>query len=220
MKFVRSFIFSIIATMILLLTACGGGNNKNPQIDGVTGPNVSMVNGMIVTSMVFQNIVIDGGATIPIPKYPNSSFQIGPDFQSSGTLLSLSLSVEDFLGNQGVGLDPQTLPGGRLLPGVVGGALPAIAVAIPNLNNSVLYVGPEVIGLFVPFEKLDLSGAIITFRFFNSERNPVGNISLVGSDANEKNAGILLLMDPSLLGIHGEEARLAKLKHYIELGYH
>lgn len=207
-----------MATSLLLLSSCGG-TGTNPTINGVIGPNVNTLNGIVTVSMVFQDIVIDGGATIPIPQYPNSFFQVGPDFQSGGTLLSVSVNAQDFLGNQGQGLDPQTLPGGRPLPGVAAGALPAIAVAIPQLKNSVLYFGPQVMGLFVPFEKLDLAGSILSFRFHNKEGAPVGNISLVGSDPSGANAGILMLMDPDLLGIRGNSAKVAAYKKYIKMGY-
>lgn len=208
----------ILAVTAAFLSSCGG-SGTNPTIDGVVGPNVNLLNGVVTVSMVFENIIIDGGATIPIPKYPNSFFQIGPDFQSGGTLLSLSVNAEDFLGNQGAGLDPQTLPGGRPLPGVAAGSLPAIAVAIPQLKNSVLYFGPAVMGLFVPFDGLDLAGSIVTFRFHNKEGAPVGNISLVGSDASGDNAGILMLMDPDLLGIRGKAARIDAYKKYYMMGY-
>lgn len=205
---------------VVTLSGCGGSSTgSNPTIDGVDGPHVSYVNGTVILSMTFQNIAIDGGATIPIPKYPNSTIQVGPDFQSGGTLLSLTVNATDFLGNQGKGLDPQTLPGGRALPGVAAGSLPAIAVQIPKLANTVLYFGPQVIGFFVPFSKLDLAGSIITYRFHNAAGEAVGNISLVGSDANGANAGLLMLMDPSLLGLKGAKAKAQAIEKYIQLGY-
>jgi hypothetical protein len=204
----------------LALTGCGGaGTGSNPTISGVNGPTVNFVNGTVVVSMVFDNISIDGGATVPIPKYPNSTFEVGPDFQSGGMLVSLTVSATDFLGNQGAGLNPQTLPGGRPLPGVAAGALPAIAVAIPKLDNAVLYLGPSVIGVFIPFKQLNIAGTIATFRFYNSAKAAVGNISIVGSDANGANAGLLMMMDPALLGIKGLKAQKAAYEKYIKAGY-
>ncbi len=205
MKFVQLKKVAVASLAVLVaasLTGCGGaGTGMNPKIDGITGPDVEVVNGRVVVSMVFNNLSVSGGATIPIPKYPNSSVQFGPDFQSGGALLQLTVSVTDFLGNKGQGFNPQTLPGGRPLPSVAAGSLPAVALQIPQLANSVLYVGPEVIGLFVPFNKLDLSGSILSFRFHNKKSEPVGIIALVGSDAQGKNAGILAMMRADLLGI-------------------
>lgn len=188
--------------MAITLSACGGASSGvNPSIAGITGPDVEVVNGRLILSMVFQDIHIDGGATIPIPKYPNSSIQVGPDFQSAGTLLVLTVSVTDFLGDKGTMFNPQTLPGGRPLPGVAAGVMPAIAIQVPQLMNMVFYVGPDVLGVFVPFQKLNLQGAIVSFRFYNKAGSPVGMISLVGSDAAGANAGILALVQANLAGI-------------------
>lgn len=183
------------------LAACGGKGGVNTKIDGVIGPDVEIAGGNLLVSMVFSNLQIDGGATIPIPKYPNSSLQIGPDFQSNGTLLVLTIGLPDYKGNLGQGLDPQTLPGGRPLPSVAAGVMPAVALQVPQLMNTILYVGPQVIGFFVPFNKLNLQGAILSFRFHNKEGNPVGIMSLVGSDTQGLNAGILMMMRSDLLGI-------------------
>lgn len=188
--------------MAITLTACGGSSSgTNPTIAGITGPDVEVVNGRLILSMVFNDIHIDGGATIPIPKYPNSSIEVGPDFQSAGTLLVVTISVSDFLGDKGTFFDPQTLPGGRPLPGIAAGVMPAIAIQVKQLMNMVFYVGPQVIGFFVPFNKLNLQGAIVSFRFYNKAGSPVGMISLVGSDAQGKNAGILALVQANLAGI-------------------
>jgi len=205
MKFVqmKKYVGSGLAVlMAITLTACGGASSgKNPVIQGVTGPDVEVVNGRLILSMVFNDIHIDGGATIPIPKYPNSSIQVGPDFQSAGTLLVLTISVSDFLGDHGTFFNPQTLPGGRPLPGIAAGVIPAIAITVPQLMNMSFYVGPDVLGVFVPFNKLNLQGAIVSFRFYNKAGAAVGMISLVGSDANGANAGILALVQANLAGI-------------------
>jgi hypothetical protein len=196
---------SLAVLMAITLTACGGGSSagKNPLIQGITGPDVEVVNGRLILSMVFQNISIDAGATIPIPKYPNSSIQVGPDFQSAGTLLVVTIAASDFLGSHGNFFDPQTLPGGRPLPGVAAGFLPALAIQVPQLMNMCFYVGPQVIGVFVPFNKLNLAGTILTFRFFNKSGSAVGELSLVGADSAGKNAGILAMVDVNLSGLVG-----------------
>jgi hypothetical protein len=222
MKFVQLKKFagtSLAVLMAITLTACGGaGSGKNPLIQGITGPDVEVVNGRLVLSMVFQNIHIDGGATIPIPKYPNSSIQVGPDFQSSGTLLVLTVSVTDFLGDKGTLFNAQTLPGGRPIPGIAAGVMPAVAIQVPQLMNMVFYVGPEVLGVFVPFGKLNMQGAIVSFRFYNKASEPVGMLSLVGSDAAGLNAGILALIRADLAGIlkKPSASTLAKLASTVQ----
>lgn len=221
MKFVQLKKFTgagLAVLMAITLTACGGkGTGKNPLIAGVTGPDVEVVNGRLVLSMVFQSIQIDGGATIPIPKYPNSSIQVGPDFASAGTILVLTISVTDFLGDKGTLFPAQSLPGGRPLPGIASGVIPAVAIQVKQLMNMVFYVGPEVLGVFVPFGKLDMQGAIVSFRFYNKAGEAVGLLSLVGNDAEGKNAGILAMIRADLAGIlkPASASTLAKLSKIV-----
>ncbi len=217
----KKFAFALSLAALTSLAGCGGGKGTNPTIDGIDGPFVEYVGGRVLLSMVLKNVVVDAGVTMPIPKYPSSTLQIGPDFNSTGTLISLTINAADFLGNKGEGFDPTTLPGGRPLPGVAAGALPAIAMQIPSLSNAVIYVGPEVLGFFMPFNKLDTGGAIISFSFHNKDGDRVGTLSLVGSDANGKNAGILALMNVDLLGLVGQQKKEATLRRYAsELGFY
>ena len=93
-------------------------------------------------------------------------------------------------------LDPLSLPGGRAIPGVSEGALPAVAFSIDKLKNMAFYVGPKIFGIWIPLKKLDLQGAMITTRFYTGETR-VGNLSLVGSDQNGENAGFFLALSVS-----------------------
>lgn len=214
MKMKKLAMASLATVMAIGLSGCGGtGTGVNTEIAGIVGPDVEVVNGRLVLSMVFKDLAIDGGATIPIPKYPNSSVQVGPDFQSAGTLLVLTVGVTDFLGDKGQAFNPQTLPGGRPLPSVASGSMPAVALQIPQLFNTVFYVGPEVIGFFVPFNQLDLQGAMLSFRFHNKAGEAIGILALVGADTAGQNAGILAMMRADLLGIlkKPSSSTLAKL---------
>lgn len=189
-------IVSIAAMLAVGLSACGGGKGQNVVIQGVTGPTVAYVNGDFTMSVGLANVTLDGGLRIPIPKFPNSYLEVGPDLQSNGILISVGLSATDLAnivhGNI-VLLDPQSLPGGRPLPGVAQGTLPSIAVEVPKWDHMVFYVGPTVFGLFVPV-KLGMQNYIGTFRFYDNSGNNVGNISLVGEDTAGKNSGFLLLI--------------------------
>ncbi len=211
----KNFAMALSVAALTSLVGCGGsGGGTNPVIDGVDGPFVEYVWGKVLLAMVLKNVSVDAGVTMPIPKYPNSTLQVGPDFNSAGTLISLTINGSDFLDNKGEGFDPTTLPGGRPLPGVASGSLPAIAIQIPSLSNSVLYVGPEVLGFFMPFSGLDTAGAIISFRFHNKAGAPVGTLSLVGADTNGLNAGLLALMNVDLLGLVGQKQQKATLYRY------
>jgi hypothetical protein len=146
--------------------------------------------------MVFDGLQLDGGLRYNIPKYPNSYLEISPDLASSGTLMAISVSLQDVFNTSLQQLNPATLPGGRSLPGVAGGKLPAVAFSIEKFKNMGFYLGPKVFGVFIPVKTLGIGTSIITARYYTGQ-NRIGNISLVGEDANGENAGILLMLDMS-----------------------
>ena len=115
---IKSILTVAITIVSLSMAGCGGkGTGLNPQLDGIVGPDVELVNGNLILSMAFENVQIEGGLTMPIPKYPTSSLSVGPDFLTGGLLLVLTISASDLAGNGFNTFDPQTLPGGRPLPG-------------------------------------------------------------------------------------------------------
>ena len=144
--------------------------------------------------MVFENINIQGGLRYNIPKYKNSYIEIAPDLQSDGTLMAVSVSLKDIFGDSLGQLDPQALPGGRPLPGVVNGRLPAVAFTIEKFKNMSFYLSSKVFGMFIPVKGLNIGGSIVTARFYTGKTR-TGNISLVGEDANGENSGFLLMLD-------------------------
>lgn len=183
----------LLLTLFALFPSCRLENSSsNVSIPGVIGPNVVIDQDNILISMIFQNIALDGGLRYQVPKTKYSYMEISPDLQSGGTLMSFSLSLQDILKGGLTNLDPQKLPGGRALPGVASGALPAVAFSIEKFKNVVFYVGPTVFGVFAP-SKINAPG-ILTFRY-NMNGKRAGNISIVGVDQNGENSGVLLLLD-------------------------
>jgi hypothetical protein len=190
----------LFLTMMLsvgvLSTSCGSGTSaKNIAIPGVSKSSITLNNDAVLITFVFDQIQIDGGLRYNIPKYPNSYIEISPDLQSAGTLMAINVGIKDALNTSLQTLDPQTLPGGRALPGVVGGRLPSVAFSIQKFHNMSFYIGPKLFGVFIPAH-LGIGNTMITARYYISSTR-VGNISLVGEDANGENAGILLLLDMS-----------------------
>jgi hypothetical protein len=178
-------------------TGCGKGQSKNIKIDGVVGPNVNFIDNKLTLSVVLTKASIDFGARIPVPYMPNSYLEVGPDFQTNGYLIAIGVDARDVvaLARDYVNLlDPNTLPGGRPLPGVAQGELPSLAVQVPKLNNIVFYMGPQIFGTFIPV-KLPFKDYMGTFRFYDGAGDPIGNISVVGADQASENAGFLLLIN-------------------------
>lgn len=186
---------SAALTAGVLSTSCGDGtSSSNIQVPGVENMSVTLVQDNVLISMVFENLQLDGGLRYNIPKYPNSYLEISPDLQSAGTLMAISVSLKDVFDTKLQTLDPATLPGGRSLPGIAGGRLPAVAFSIEKFKNMGFYLGPKMFGVFIPLKNLGIGNSIITARYYTGA-NRIGNISLVGEDTNGENAGILLLLD-------------------------
>ena len=192
-RFMKKISVMMCALSLFALVGCGKENASNIKIEGVNGPKITLSQDNVLISMVFENIQLDGGLRYVIPKYKYSYLEISPDLQSAGTLMTVSIGVKDLIDGNLETLDPQKLPGGRNLPGVASGALPAVAFSIEKFNNMTVYAGKDVFGLFVP-AKVGVDGAIASFRYYIGDKK-AGTISLVGRDENGENDGILLLLD-------------------------
>ena len=83
-----------------------------------------------------------------------------------------------------------------VVPGVSGGTLPAVAFSVPSIKNMGFYVGPKVFGIWIPVSNLNMSGAMLTTRFYTGSTR-AGNLSLVGEDQNGENAGFFLALTVS-----------------------
>lgn len=192
----HSVFVGILMSLSLLFTSCGDGTDgRNIDIPGVQGPTVTLNQDNVLIAFVFENLALDGGIRYGIPKYPNSYIEVSPDLQSGGTLMAVNLKIDDVFNGSLNQLPAQLLPGGRPLPGVASGRLPAVAFSIEKFHNIAFYVGPQVFGVFVPVD-LGIGNSIATFRYY-TEGSRTGNLSLVGHDANGENAGILLMLDMS-----------------------
>ena len=187
-----------LALMSFATTGCGSGSNKNPGISGIKY-SASYVNNYFMLSTTFSALKLDGGGRFAFDKkLPNSYLEIGPDFQSNGTLVTVALAATDITAATGSHIfDPATLPGGRPLPGVADGQLPGMALQLEKLGNIALYFGGGAFGVFIPV-KLGVKDAIATFRFY-ADGARVGNISVVGTDAAGKNSGFLVLVQKNMV---------------------
>jgi hypothetical protein len=191
-------VIAIAAFSMMAVSACDGQQNggQNPIIDGIQGPSVTFSNDKLLINTVLTNVIFEGGVSIPIPHTSNSFIQVGPNTASSGMLLQVGLSVTDlaFLDANANILPPNQLPGGRPLPGIVGGVLPSIAVQVPQWDNATFYIGTAFIGVFIPV-KIGAQGFVGSFLFYDSNGKQIGTISVVGSDSDGKNSGFLLMLN-------------------------
>lgn len=193
----KLLLIGALLTTSLFSSSCGKGTSaSNIKIPGISKSAITLNNDSVLIAFVFDGIHLQGGLRYNIPKYPNSYLEISPDLQSAGTLMSINLALKDVASSTLQSLDPQALPGGRALPGVASGRLPAVAFTIEKFKGVSFYIGPKLFGVFIPLKNLGVGTSIITARYYVSSTR-VGNISLVGNDANGENSGILLMLDLS-----------------------
>lgn len=188
-----------------------GSQPELPKIEGVAGPFFNVQNGRVLVSMTLEQVEIIGGVTIPLGKLQNSTVEVTPA-QEGGTLFQVAVDLSDIELTDWSTVDPHSLPGGRPLPGIVGGQLPSFAVTVPQLADATVYASQKVFGFFLPF-KLKVQ-AIATFRIVMNGKN-LGNLSLVGQDSNGENSGLLVLMNLNAAG-KKELKRLIKISKKAE----
>lgn len=192
----RAGLTILLLLTTMTLTSCGSEDGKNKfEIPGVEGPILTNIQDQgLLIALVFENLVIDGGIRYPLPEYENSYLALEPDAQSGGTLMSIYIDYGDIFDNERLKLlPPEYLPGGRPLPGLAEGRLPAIAFSTPEFYDLSFYLGNQIYGMFIPVN-VGIQQAIATFRFYSAGQR-VGNVSLVGTDENDENAGILIMLD-------------------------
>lgn len=204
MNFSRTLRALALGVTTALAVSCGG-QPELPKIEGVAGPFFNVMDGRVLISMTLEQVEIIGGLTMPIGKLENSTVEVTPA-QEGGTLFQVAVDLKDIELTDWGQVDPTQLPGGRPLPGIVGGQLPAIAVTVPQLADTTVYASQKVFGFFLPF-KLKVQ-AIATFRIVINGKN-MGNLSLVGQDSNGENSGVLVLMNLNAAG-KAELKRLIK----------
>jgi len=181
-----------LAMTLFFSTSCN--HHENVKIPGMTGPTVNIQEDLIVVTFIYQKFTVPSEARFQIPNYDHSFVTISPNGENGGTILEFTIAIEDILNGDLDTQDPQRLPGGRPLPGVASGELPAVAFTLSDqFFDITLYLGNNVYGVFVPIE-LPFDDTIPTFRF-EIEGKRLGNISLVGKDENGENSGVLLMLD-------------------------
>jgi hypothetical protein len=189
----------VLGTALVVAQGCGQQGSL-PTINGVKGPIFNVTDGKIILTMKFTNLVVDGGAQLPIPHTRESYVSLGPNALDGGTMLEMTLAPNDLVDlNIGVG-DGNTLPDGRPLPGVPGGTLQdslRIDTVIGG-KDIAFYLHKTVFGFSVPFgfETAGVSG------YWNLTMNSkaVGFLGIVGSEAatGKKAQGVVLLNIASL----------------------
>lgn len=185
-------IYRIIAVFILSisLTACGTRLASGLAVPGVKNYEFSIQNGQARLSVVFPSFNIDAGARIPLGKPAGAFVELSPDFESGGMLFIISAPLASLL--NGGGLPTMGLPDGRALPGVRGGVLPATGLALPAIGTTILYMGRDVFGLFIPVNLGSLP-LTVTVKIRDQQGNLMGTVAAIPKGFTGRISGVLFL---------------------------
>ncbi len=193
-NWILSMKVAVVCVTMALAASCGKQEGL-PQINGISGPYINVVDGKIRVTIKFLNLQLDGGAGIIIPETHNSSLELMPNVEDGGMMLTMSIDTEELKDiNIGIG-DSNTLPDGRPLPGFPGGSIQnslRIDTKVGKQDVS-FYFHQKFLGLWMPFgfETAQISG----YWNINVNSKNVGFLGIVGNDvANNRKAGGVLLL--------------------------
>ena len=117
--------------------------------------------------------------------------ELGPDFQSGGTLLKLSVPLSSLMKDYS-NLPRVGLPDGRALPGVRDGVLGAVAFELPVIGISYFYLSGDAYGVFFPVALPEVP-LLISSKIRDEKGNLLGVIWGVPQDGKGRQSGLLFL---------------------------
>lgn len=189
----------VLCLAIVLTPSCGKEVSGLPEINGVKGPMLNIVDGQILLTMKFLNVSVDAGIKAPIPETKHSFLEFSPNVEDGGMMLQLYIDADDLRSiNIGVG-DGNTLPDGRPVPGIPGGRLEnSLRVDTPWYDLS-FFFHKKLFGVWMPFgfETAGISG----YWNMNFGGKNIGFLGIVGNDPvrDLKAGGVILLRLDNLL---------------------
>lgn len=195
-KWMLSIKAAVLCMAIVLTPSCGNSVSGLPEINGVKGPTINVVDGQILLTLKLLNVQVDAGFKAPVPETRNSYFEFAPNAMDGGMLLQFYLDTED-LANLDIGLgDANTLPDGRAVPGIPGGRLENSLRVDTKLADISFFFHKQLVGMWIPvgFETAGISG----YWNMNFNNKNVGFLGLVGNDpvkGHKAGAVILLRLD-------------------------
>lgn len=176
----------IMCSLVVVLSGASKCNWFKPKIQL---PDVRVTFGDPVTLILpLKDLEITVGIRIPIPDLEGAFVELTPQIGANPSTLVLSVPAKAF-DNPAFRLrDPATLPGGRPLPKIGDGKLPAVGLEVPQWKHIVFYLGLEVAAVFVPTQGKD-PDVQITLPITDPNGKDIGFISRIPQDNNGQNGG-------------------------------
>lgn len=185
---------AVVCFAIVAASSCGQQGGL-PQINGIQGPFVNMLDGKVQVTIKMLNLNVDAGIRVPIYTLRESFAELAPNVIDGGMMFTMAIDADDLKDfDIGVG-DGNTLPDGRPLPGIPGGTLKdslRIDTKIGKQDVS-WYFHEQLFGVWLPFgfETAQISG----YWNINISQKNVGFLGIVGNEVatGRKAGGVVLL---------------------------
>jgi hypothetical protein len=180
--------------VFLQLALAGCGNKEaggEGGIEGLGKYKLSLNAGRASLSVVFENLQIDAGVRIPLTRPEGAFVELGPDFDSPGTLFVISVPISSLIQGNG-DLPLAGLPDGRPLPAVTSGVLGVLPLKLPLLGETYLYLGTDVFGIFFPLSLPNLP-VMVKVNIRDEKGNLLGVLFGIPEGAKGSISGALFL---------------------------
>jgi hypothetical protein len=181
-----------IVLALAMFSACGKQSiEEKTDIPGIHRFQLQIANGNASLAVAFESLETDAGAVIPLQRPRGASIEIGPDFQSNGTLFKISVPLASLF-DGGNGLQQAGLPDGRPIPFIRDGHLGAIAVNLPVFGTTYFYLANDVFGMFIPANLPDFP-LMISTKIRDDRGNVLGILAGIPRGSVGAVSGILFL---------------------------
>lgn len=179
----------VLAAILSLTTSCGSQTDM-VKIPGVQGPNFNVQDGKILLSLSLENVNVDVGATVPIPRLENSDVTLTPLLEG-GTMIQIGFDPKDVESEDFRVVPAQTLPDGRPFPFTAGGTLPALAINTPRFLDATFYASDKLFGFFIPVKYgLDVSA----FSRIKVNGKQVGIATIIKPNDEGSGSGVMIVL--------------------------
>ncbi|MEE2672017.1 MAG: hypothetical protein VYA54_09910 [Bdellovibrionota bacterium] len=203
-----------LLVLTLFVSASCTNQEEGQYIPGVNGPYLNVQDGKLLLSVELENIDLQAGVTLPVPKLKNSSVTVGPamgeDGTIGGTMIRVLFDLKDVENDNFKVVPSQTLPDGRPFPFMINGTLPALALHVPKAKNATFYVSEKVFGFFLPIKIPKDFNVDVHYRIKINGKS-YGIVSLIHADEAGEGSGLVALLTLEEIRKNPDAQKLMKL---------
>lgn len=200
MKF-AGLLLTILFSSILIAPAFAAG-----PITGIEGPFVSVAEGKLVVTLKMPEAIQPNGFAFDINAEKKSRVNFVAA-EEGGMVLEMKLDLDDLEAYDVAEGENNTLPDGRMIPGVPGGALKN-SKRVDRTNDFVTFHSPKSFGIAVPFN-WNLGSTRDGHHWLSWKGKNIGMISVVNASGEKKAYGMIFLRYGALRGNTELMARLS-----------